>query len=317
MLRFFISGSVFSILTMPILIVVYVFMNVETQYFEDNRILDIGFWGSYHIQNKYISLYSSGLLVFLNSYLLNRLFNLNNFSDKNTSIVSLLYVILMSFYHTFYFLDGVIIAHLFVILSIYQLFKLETNTDGRKVVFNAGFIFGIAVSFHPPIVFSIPILWLMITRIRPFVFREIILSLAGIITPLLYGIVWLIYNKREINWNLLDSSILYTQKDLVFFVFISVNLFISILGIVGIRLKQKKSSIRFRKLANMLYLLWIAGLLIGGFQYVFFRQYEWFSFSVIGLTLLLSFSFFHQKLNFISSFVFLLLIVFSFVKFYL
>jgi hypothetical protein len=317
MLRFYTSGSVFSIFTMPILIVVYVFMNVQTGYFDDNQTLDIGFWGSYPIQNKYISLYASGLLVFLNSYLLNRLFNLNNFSDKNTSIVSLLYVILMSFYHTFYYLDGVIIAHSFIILCIYQLYKLETNIDGRKDVFNAGFIFGIAVSFHPPIVFSVPILWLMITRIRPFVFREILLSLTGIVTPLLYGIVWLIYNKREVNWNLLDSTISYTQKDLVFFVFISVNLFISIIGIIGIRMKQQKSSIRFRKLANILYLLWISGLLIGGFQYAFFTQYEWFSFSVIGLSMVLSFSFFHKKLTFISTFVILLLVIFSFVKFYL
>lgn len=317
MLRLFIIGQFFAPFLIAILLISYILLNQYTGYFSDNLLVDIGLWGSFQVQKAQWLLFVAGGLIFLNAFLLNRLFNRNNFSEKNTWIVALVYVVLMSFYHTFYYIDGVTIAHTFLVLSVYQLFDLESNLDGRKASFNAGFLFGVAASFHPALLFIFPLLWLMITRIRPFVFREIILASVGFCVPLIYGFSLVFYQNQAINWNFIEKSLNYSQKEINFLIYVGLFAVAALVGIVGFRIKLAKSSIRFRKLAAIIVLCLVAGISIGTLQYIILRKYEWFSFGMIGLSLFLSFSFFNKKTEAISSILLYLLLGFSFAKFFI
>jgi len=316
MLRIFIIGHFFAPLLLPVIIFTYIFLNQYTAYFKDDLWLDIGLWGRYPLKQNWWMVYISGLIVFLNAFILNRLFNRNNFSEKTSWIVGLLYVVLMSFYHAFYIVDGALIAHFFLILCLYQLFDLESNLDGRRACFNSGIFLGVAASFHPVLIFILPFLWLMITSIRPFVLREMVLATIGFLVPMIYGFSVVFYQKSSINWNFIETTVNYSQKEILFFIYVGLFAVASLVGIIGFRNKLVKSSIRFRKLAAVITLCLLAGILIGVLQYLFLRKYEWFSFGMLAMSLFLAFSFFNKKTVLVASILLYAIVGFSIAKFF-
>lgn len=322
MIRFFLGNQLIVLLFLPLVIAGYVVLNsglwnFNTAFFELSEFIDLGLWGRFQEPLFFWMKFIPGILVFSNALLLNYLFNTNAFYDKNSYIVSLLYVVLMSFYHSFYQIDGVLIAHLFLIFALFQLFKLENNLDGRKIAFNAGFLFGVAASFHPPLIFSLPVLWLMITRIRPFVFREILLSSIGFIIPLIYGFILVFWNENQINWNFIETSINYSQKQIIFLSSMILFVISALLSLIGMRIKNSKSSIRFRKLTSIIFLFLFIGVGLGTVEIFFLKQYEWFSFGMISLALFLPFSFFHKSTQVFATILFYATFLFSVAKFFI
>ena len=327
MIKIFLGNKLLVLFLLPLVIGGYIMLNSgvlssQTIFFEISKEVDLGLWGSFSLPNltnkgfDWIQ-FMPGVLVLLNGLLLNFLFNINAFHDKNTYVISLLYTVLMSFYHSFYQVDGVLIAHTFLILSLFQLFELENNLDGRKIAFNAGFLYGCAASFHPPLIFGFPIIWLMLTRIRPFVFRETFLSTIGFITPLIYGFMLVLWNKNQINWNFIETSVNYTQKRLLFLISIGLFIFSALLSLWGIRIKNAKSSIRFRKLTAIIFLLLFIGIGLGTVEILFLKQYEWFSFGMIALALFLPFSFFQKSTQTFATILFYATFLFSIGKFFI
>jgi hypothetical protein len=318
MLRIFLGNQIAVLFLIPLIVIVYLFSNHYFAYFEYTTSLDLGLWGL--IKVKLIENYLpwlSGILVCLNAYILNYFFNTNGFYDKNSYVVSLLYVILLSYYRSFYYADGLLLAQTFILLGLNVLFKLEYNADGKKLAFNFGFFFGLAATFHPALIFILPFLWLMMTRIRPFVFREVILVLMGLIVPLIYALLLAFYVNKEINFNFIESTKRYTQKELIFLVSLVLFAILLFTSWIGVRNKTMKSSIRFRKNSHILYWFLVFSILLGTIDWIFYQQYEWFSYSVIPLALFLPFSYLSVKFTAISYLLFYVTILFSVIKFFI
>ncbi len=318
MLRLFLGNQLFVLFLIPFLVFAYLFCNHSIGYFEYTTSLDLGFWGLVKVKEiaNYLP-WLSGILICLNAYILNYFFNSNGFYEKNSYIVSLLYVILLSYYRSFYYADGLLLAQTFILLAIMLIFKLEYNSDGRKISFNFGFFFGIAVTFHPALIFILPFLWIMMTRIRPFVFREIILVLFGMIIPILYSLLLAFYVNKEINFNFIESTKRYSQKELIFLVSLVLFALLLLSSWIGIRNKTAKSSIRFRKNTQVLYLFFWFSFALGIVDWVFYQQYEWFCYSVIPIALFLPFSYLNVKSKFIPYLLFYSIFIFSVIKFFI
>lgn len=318
MLRLFLGNQILVLLLIPGFVAVYLLSNQWVGYFEVKESLDLGFWGSVQIELlKPFIPYMSGVLIVLNAYLLNYFFNINGFYEKNSYIVSLLYVVLLSYYRSFYVLDGLSIAQTFILLAFIQMFKLEYGHDGRSRAFNTGFFVGLAATFHPPLAMLCPFIWIMIMRVRPFVFREMILSTLGLVVPLIYAFSYNFYYGHEINFNFIESTEKYSQQKLIFLISIILFAFLLLTSWVGIRNKMLKSSIRFRKSTNILYLFLLFAIGLGTIDWVFFQQYEWFCFMVIPIALFLPFSYLNLKYRFIPNLLFYITFSFSVIKFFL
>lgn len=229
---------------------------------------------------------------------------------------SLLYVILMSFYHSFYSLDGLLIAHTGIIILLYQFFKFRQNEDGRRFAFNGGFYAGIAASFHPPMIALIPFVLIMMWNVRPFVFRETLLVIVGFATPLVYALVFYWYNGHTIELKLLEQTTNYFKKQTDFLVTAVLFTLLFLLSLVSIRGKMQKSSIRLKKLVRMLWWLVGVGVLFGVADFIFFRQIERFSFLMIPLSFFLTFSFSNKTFGIVASILFYLTLVYSFINFF-
>lgn len=315
MIRLFLENRFGALLTLPIILCLYIFLNYSFPYYEIVEETNLGLWSAAFSFPIWLKMILGGLLILVNSVWLNWIFNSHEFLDRNSYIVSLLYVVTMSFYHSFYSLDGLLVAQTFVICMLSQFFQLKQNADGRRNVFN-GFLFaGLAATFHPYLVFSFPILIIMILIIRPFVLREFFLALGGFLIPLIYASIFQWYFDHTFALQILKNSTNYRlQTDfLITLIFFGILL---ALGTISLRTRMQKSSIRLKKQIQIIWLLVLISMTIGIIDFIYFFQIERFSLLLIPLSILLTYSFLHKTYGIISTIVFYLTIIYSVVKFF-
>lgn len=317
MLQLFTSNRAVVVFLLPFLIGAYqlchLFFGVQAM---DESTLNLGYWGSLDMPFQ-LRLFLGFGFIFLNAYLINHSFNKHAFFDRNMYVPSLMYVVLMSFYQSFYYFDGLLLAHTFLILCLTQLFHLRQNEDGRSHVFNGALFAGVAASLHPPLTIILPFLFLMIWSIRPFVMRESLLLISGFGIPLVYSGFYLTWFGESIELRLLKFAAHYTGEQINFIVTAVLFVLLLVIGVLGIRQKIQKSSIRFKKLVSILWTYLFLGILLGAGDYVFFGQIERFSFILIPLPFFLAYSFTTKGFKITAELLFYITLAYSFVKFFI
>lgn len=316
MVKLFLGNRAGVLLLIPVIVSLYFLLNYQTNYYIQNSTSNLGLWGDAVVIFPLIANISAGILITINAFGINWLFNTNEFLERNSYMSSLLYVVLMSFYHSFYSLDGLLIAHTCIIILLYQLFKLRQNEDGRKAVFNGAFFAGVAASFHPPMVALIPFVLIMLWNIRPFVFRETILVIIAFSIPLIYAAVFVWYNGHSIDLKILEQTSNYFKKQTDFLVTAVLFTLLFLLSLLSIRGKMQKSSIRLKKLVRILWWLVGVGILYGLADFIFFGQIERFSFLMIPLSFFLTFSFSNKTFGIVAMVLFYLTLIYSLINFF-
>ena len=317
MLRIFLGNQLFALLLLPFILVGYVVLNSYMHNFEVLPSIELGLWGKHSFYNINALYYLTGGIVLMNAILANYLFNSNDFYDRNSYVISLFYIVFTSYFQSFYHLDGILLSHTFILFAIFQLFHLENNADGRKWSFNAGIFFGIAATLNPPLFILLPVIWLMITRIRPFVFREMLLSTLGFAVPIVYLIFYLFLNEDIILKNVFEINKLAIQNNWVIVISIVLFSFSSFLSLIAISYKTSKSSLRFKKLTAILKLLMSLSVLLGLVEYISLGHYELLSISMIALSFFLPFAFFTKSSSLVGKLLFYGTFVFSIVRFFI
>ncbi len=315
MIRLFLENRIGVLFLLPVIITIYFFLNYHTGYYLPSVEVNLGLW---NIKTLDVTIFSliSAFLILVNAVGLNILININEFFDKNAYIVSLLYVVTMSFYHSFYSLNGSLIAHTFIILMLYQFFKLKQNIDGRAQVFNGALFAGVAATFFPPLLISLPFIITMVLIIRPFYLRETFLCIFGFGTPIIFALVYVWTSNTEINWMILDDKT-NSQLQTDFIVSMVVFAVLLTLSIFSLSARLQKSSIRLKKQIQIIWVLIILAIFLGVVDFLFFKQIERFSLLMIPLSILLSYSFYHKNYGIVSSVVFYLTMLYSVLKFFI
>ncbi len=317
MVKLFSGNRAGVLLLLPFFIVLYYLLNSFTVNHYDSGIINLGFWGDSSSLFANANQIMAGTIICINAIGINLIYNANEFLERNNYISSLLYVVLMSFYHSFYSIDGLLLAHSALILMIFQFFKLRQNADGRANVFNGAFFAGLAASFHPPMVGMVPFVLIMVWNVRPFNFRETFLALTGFSIPLLYAGTYYWYSGHKIELNFLQQASDYYKEQTDFFVTAALFSLLLLLSLVSIRARMLKSSIRLKKMVNMLWWLFFVGLIYGLIDFLFFDQIERFSFLMVPLSFFLTFSFSHKTFGGVASALFYLTFLYSLINFFL
>ncbi len=315
MIRLFLENRIGVLLLLPVIITIYFILNYQTGYYLPSVEVNLGLWNVKTLDVKIFSLISA-FLILVNAVGLNILININEFFEKNAYIVSLLYVVTMSFYHSFYSLNGSLIAHTFLILMLYEFFKLKQNIDGRAQVFNGALFAGVAATFFPPLLISLPFIITMILIIRPFHLREMLLCVFGFGTPVFFALVYIWSNNSVIDWMILDDKS-NTQLQTDFIVSMVVFAVLLTLSVFSLSARLQKSSIRLKKQIQIIWVLIVLAIFLGVVDFLFFKQIERFSLLMIPLSILLSYSFYHKNYGIVSTVVFYLTMLYSVLKFFI
>ena len=317
MVKLFLGNRAGVLALLPLLIFGYLMLNEQTGYYLYDSKNNLGIWGDVPSINSQFARILASIIVSFNAFAINWIYNSNEFLERNSYISALLYLVLMSFYHSFYSLDGLLLAHTFLIAMLYQLFKLRQNEDGRRHIFNAAFFSGLAASFHPPMIVILPFFLFMVYTIRPFVFREMLLAIIGFGIPLLYGGLYLYYSGHIIDLKLINQSSDYFKKQNDFLIMSVLFTLLFVLSLITLRDKMQKSSSRLKKLISILWWMVLIGVLFGFMDFFVFGQIERFSFLMIPLSFFLSYSFKNKTFGGFAIVLYYLTFIYSLVNFFL
>ena len=170
------------------------------------------------------------IIVSGSSILLNYIVNENEMLPRHSYLPALFYVILMSCTPQLLTLHPVLFANIFLMLALHKLLGTYRRDTAFGQVFDAASLTGIAVLFYLPSILLFPVIWVGLVVLRPFIWREWIISLIGFVVPFLFAAVYYFWYDALVNvWN---DSVLWPIRNR-FFQFNATPSFIALLSVLG------------------------------------------------------------------------------------
>jgi hypothetical protein len=166
--------------------------------------------------NALFSVVTAFLLVLLLAFLLVN-FNTNLFFiSERTFLPALIYVILTGFFTSQLVLNPVVPAAVFLILGMKRIMDSYQIQGTAYSFFDAGMLIGIGSLFYANMIWFGLLLIIGIAILRPKGFRELIISILGMATPLfiVYGFLYIFGRNMSsllsaVNYNLFAKTMTY------------------------------------------------------------------------------------------------------------
>jgi hypothetical protein len=317
MIRLFLDNRTAVLLLLPLLIALYVLASIlGVEQVASDRV--DGLFFSQTSSNDFWSYFGQSFLILVNAVFLNAVFNNHEFLDKNTYIISLIYVVLTPMFVPLNQFNPVLLAHFFLIATLGVLFYLKQNTDGKITIFNAGILFSMALILLPYLVMLTPIILIMIVIIRPFIWREFFICLAGISVPVIYYFSYLfLTNGLTFTWELPVWQLHDYRKAWSLYPIAGLYLILLFISLLSLSARMLKSSLRLKKQIQMLGLIFTSLFILGCFDFYFTGSLLYFSLAIIPLTYFLTYAFLSKRSGILANIFFYITLAYSFVKFFL
>lgn len=316
-LRPFLSNRPLVLLLLIPIIVGFQLLNAQFNFHPLIEVVDLGLWGkTVHLSYWWTSIAAS-VIVMSNAFQLNFLFNQHEFLDKNNYGPSLFYVVLMSFSHSFYQVDAVLICHIFLLQSLRLLFRLKTNESNLVSSFNSAFFIGLSASFLTPSAALIIPFWFSAWALHPFSFRQWILMIVGFLIPIANGLTYWWFSGHTISARILKHASLIKYEEVFLYGTTSTIVILFLLSIIGIQIRVRVSNIRFKKLNRALIWVLVGTLLLGVAEIIIYQQSEWISLLFVPLSFFFTFAFIHKIWQRVASIFFYLTLIIAVAKFFL
>jgi len=315
LIKLFLGNKTYVLLLIPFFLVCYQMLNYYFEFVELVPNQHFGLWLENIELNAIIAVVLASLMVLLNSFGLNLLVNRNNFYERNTYLVALIYVVFMSLFECSYFLNSTLLLHSTIIFMIHQLFELNKREDGRKNIFNAFLFFAIGVTLCPIYIFLLPMLIVSVTVIRQLSFKEFLMAFSGFSIPFMYYFSITYLNGSVWRPSLWSSHFEIPQKDF-WFVTISLIVFL-VLSLFSVVFKMRQAKIQTNKQIRSLIILILFFFLLSLYELISFQQIDHFSLLIIPMSVLLIFAFLSDTYGMAANVLFYVVIVYSVIKFFL
>ena len=315
MIRFFVEYKLSWLISAPLLVLIFNLLNLFTGAYLIPETLNLGLVGNSNIAPTYSVIFSA-LLVLLNGFNITRIFNENNFFDKNIYSSGFLYIVLMSFFHSFYHLNDLLIVQTLLIAVVREILLIQQQEGDQKHVFNGAFLIGVSFCIHPPSAVYFISFLVAVWSLKSFQAKDFILILTGVFLPLIYLGSYYFLNDKEILLNLFESP---TSWKIVVFdmLFTLINIsFLFLIALVSYRSSSVKSTLRLRKMMLPLILFFVFGLAFGIYDFIFFFQTERLLLMLTTLPFFISYAFVNRSYSLFAGILFIMGLGYSFIKFF-
>lgn len=315
MVRIFLGNKTIVLLLLPLYLLTYQILNYFFGYHSIYESPDFGLWTPYFLVNSSLSLLLASLLVLSNAIAINYLVNRNHFHERNTYLVALIYVILMSLFTASYTLNGILITHSFLILMIHQLFVSNQKEDVRATIFNTFLCLGMASTFTPLLIFTVPVFWVPFLISKRISLRQILIGFIGYSIPFLYyfTVVYMLKSVHKLNFMARNYG---AKSNDFWFVILVLKTFL-ILAFLAMLQKGRNAKIQTNKRLRTLTLLVFVFLFCALFQILSFQQLDILTFVLIPLSMLLIFCFLSYRYGLVITILFYALFAYSVMKFFI
>ncbi|AEA43825.1 hypothetical protein [Fluviicola taffensis] len=316
-LRPFLGNRPLVLLLLIPLVIGFQLLNAHFKFHALIDIVDLGLWGKTTVLSHWWTSIVASVIVLANALQLNFLFNQHEFLDKNNYGPSLFYVVLMSFSHSFYQVDSVLICHVLLLQAVRLLFRLKSSETNLQSSFNSVLFIGLSASFLPPSAALIVPFWFSAWALHPFSFRQWLLMIIGFLIPVGNGLAYWWISGHSFSTRILRHSSMIKYEDVFFYGTTATIVILFLLSIIGIQIRLRVSNIRFKKLNRSLVWILIGTLLLGVAEIIFYQQSEWISLLFIPLAFFFTFAFIHRIWQRVASIFFYVTLILAVAKFFL
>lgn len=140
------------------------------------------------------------LLVIGEAFLLNYIVNENEVITRQSFLPALFYIVFMSNNSAMLCLHPLLFSNLFVILAIGKLLNSYRKDNAFSESFDAGFLLSLASLFYFPCIVFFPLMGVAFILLRPFNWREWMISFFGVLIPFLFVAAFYFVNE---SWDYL------------------------------------------------------------------------------------------------------------------
>ena len=139
------------------------------------------------------------ILLISEALLLNYIVNENEILAKPSFLPALFYVVFMSNDPRMLMAYPLLFANFFILLGIHKIVSSYRKDIAFSNAFDAGVLFSLATLFYFPSIVFIPLLGVGFILFRPFIWREWVISLMGILLPHLFVISYYFWNDAFVT----------------------------------------------------------------------------------------------------------------------
>jgi hypothetical protein len=136
------------------------------------------------------------VFVYLQCLLINRIVNHFEFLKPATNLPALIYGLIMSFSVELHMLHPILLSNFFVLFALGRICSAFNQKAIFSEVFDSALLISIGSFFYFPIIVFYLFLFFNLIFTRPFVWREYVISLLGILVPYLFMFTWYYLNEQ-------------------------------------------------------------------------------------------------------------------------
>ena len=252
--------------------------------------------------------------VFYTGFLINSVVNRSVLFEKSYYLSGLLYVVLVTSFGDIisYFLP--LIGNLFLVLSLKNLLQIFRANSCKKQVFNASIFILFSAFFYSLSLFILPLVWIVLFIIRPFVWREYLMPIIVLLISFAYVIPFGILNENILEmgalwWSSSQNSFheITPSVGLLIMGFFSVTFLLSFKSIVNTFIYSNN---RYKRVIWVVVAMMVFTILLSVLDFLLFhRSFGGLVPFLIPLVIFLSNGFIRNRIQWVCDLVFILFFV--------
>lgn len=130
------------------------------------------------------------LLVYIQALLLTRLTNEIKLFPKSTFVPGMIFVLVSCMFRDYLFLSPALIANTFIVVVLAQLFAMYKQQYAYLEVYDTGLLIGVSSLIYFPSIILLVAMFVGLSILRPFIWREWIIGLLGLLTVYFLVFTW-------------------------------------------------------------------------------------------------------------------------------
>ena len=169
------------------------------------------------------------IVVFYTGFLINSVVNKSVLFEKSYYLSGLLYVVFVTSFGDIISYLLPLIGNLFLLLSLKNLLLIFRANSCKRQVFNASIFILFGALFYSLNLFILPLVWIVLFIIRPFVWREYLMPIIVLLISFAYVIPFGILNE-----NILEMMSLWWSSSQISYHKISPSVGLLIMGFISV-----------------------------------------------------------------------------------
>ncbi len=269
-LQLFKSNSVGMIFLIPLLALLLwsdIFMTNQTNFVPLPYSMPAYSFVMRYLTNTIISSIFALILIIIQAFYLVYINKVYNFISQRTFLTSLLFVLISSAFLNLHYLHPAIIANIFVLLTIVEIFSSYQKPKVYKASFNSGFLIAVAGLFYVNANFLILFVFISLMVLHSFNWREWISVIIGFITPYIITLFIYYYTDQWMSLRVILDTIFHHHSlklnwPLSYYIFTSILFLIGSISIFKLSTTYSNNKISTRNYFSLFTILLIILLLI-------------------------------------------------------